>query len=68
MPPLSNISALNMLDTVLRSASHIFQPAVIINSQDGGFTNRAGHIYTNIPNKLPRSTTKPRSGNIQCRI
>ena len=30
--PLSNISALNMLDTVLRSASHIFQPAVIINS------------------------------------
>ena len=44
--PLSNISALNMLDTVLRSASHIFQPAVIINSQDGGFTNRAGHTYS----------------------
>ena len=44
-PPLSNASALNMLDTVLRSASHIFQPAVIINSQEG-FTNRAGYTFS----------------------
>ena len=45
-PPLSNISALNMLDTVLRSASHIFQPAVVINSQNGGFPNRVGYTFS----------------------
>ena len=44
--PLSNISALDMLGTVLRSASHIFQPAVVINSQDGGFPNRAGCTFS----------------------
>ena len=45
-PPLSNISALDMLGTVLRSASHIFQPAVVINSQNGGFPNRAGCTFS----------------------
>ena len=44
--PLSNISALDMLGTVLRSALHIFQPAVVINSQDGGFPNRTGCTFS----------------------
>ena len=44
--PLSNISALNMLDTDLRSAPRIFQPAVVLTSQNGGFPNRMEHTFS----------------------